>query len=154
MGPPRDARDPPGMRRGTTLVELALALALAAIALAVVAPVARSALDRMAVVAAREAVAGLFSQARAAARVHGAAVVRVQPGPWRARAEAGGRTLRTVWLAEEMGVSVSIGRGRDSTLLRFDALGLGRVASETLTFRRGAARAGLTLSSYGRVRRR
>ena len=52
------------------------------------------------------------------------------------------------------GVEVATGFGMAFPReIRFDALGLGQVASETLRFRRGGAEAGLVLSSYGRVRR-
>ena len=50
-------------------------------------------------------------------------------------------------------VRVDTGR-RDTLVLAFDALGLGRVASATIVFRRGAAERALVVSGYGRVRRR
>ena len=45
------------------------------------------------------------------------------------------------------------GRTADPVQLRYDAHGLGRMMSQTLTFALGHARAGLTVSSFGRVRR-
>ena len=41
----------------------------------------------------------------------------------------------------------------DPVQLRYDAHGLGRMMSQTITFALGHARAGLTVSSFGRVRR-
>jgi len=41
----------------------------------------------------------------------------------------------------------------DTVVLRFDALGVGRMTSRTFRVRRGSAEAGLTVATYGRVRR-
>ena len=73
-------------------------------------------------------------------------------GPFRAWYEAAGVPGRRVALEGELGVSMVVGRELPHEV-RFDGLGLGQVASTTVRFRRGDAEAGLTLSSYGRVRR-
>jgi hypothetical protein len=59
-----------------------------------------------------------------------------------------------VALQEEYGVSLDLGGGRTDVELAYDALGLGRVASQTVVFRRGDATAELVVSGYGRLRRR
>lgn len=141
------------MRRGHTLFELCAALLLASLAASTLIPPARGLLDRMAVVAAREAVAGLFAEARLAAIEHGGASVHVRSGPSRAWAQIGDSVFGSVALERDLSVTVELPRGRSTTELRFDPLGLGQVASETITFRRGAAASSLVVSGYGRVRR-
>ena len=141
------------MRRGYTLLELMAVLALFALVGASLAPAARRYRDRVAVLGARESVAGLIAEARVAALARGGAVVHVASEPWRAWSEGGQDTLRLTPLEEEWGVSVGLARGRHETRLVYDGLGLGRVASETLRFRRGEAEVGLVVSGYGRVRR-
>jgi type II secretory pathway pseudopilin PulG len=142
------------MRRGHTLFELCAALLLVALAASAVLPAGRALLDRVAVVAAREAVAGLVAEARVAALSYGGASVHLTAGPWRAWAQVGDSAFGLVQLEEELAVTVELSRGRAATELRYDALGLGQVASETLRFRRGVAASSLVVSGYGRVRRR
>jgi len=141
------------MRNGHTLLELCAVLLLAALVASVVLPAAGRLQDTFAVVAAREALAGLVAEARAAAPGHGSGSVHLRSEPWRAWSQAGGVPLRSVDLAEELGVSVDLSRGRTSMDLRYDALGLGQVASETIVLRRGSSRRALVVSGYGRVRR-
>jgi hypothetical protein len=141
------------MRRGHTLAELCAALLLVTMGTAFLAPAARRLRDRLAVVAAREAVAGLVSEARVAAVAHGGAVVSLEAGPWRASFTSPEGPGRQVRIERDLGVCVSLGGSRSGIELRFDALGLGQVASQTVTFRRGQAVASLTVSAYGRVRR-
>jgi len=141
------------MRRGHTLFELCAALLLASLAASISVPPARALLDRMAVASAREAVAGLIAEARLAAAEHGGASVHVRAGPWQAWGEIGDSTFGRVALEKEFSVTVELPRSRSATELRYDVLGLGQVASETLRFRRGGAAATLVVSGYGRVRR-
>jgi hypothetical protein len=107
----------------------------------------------MAVVAAREAVAGLVAEARMAALTHGGATVRLEASPWRGWLQVGDSVARTVALERDLGVVVALARSRSSVALEYDALGLGRVASETLRFQRGDQERALVVSGYGRVRR-
>jgi Tfp pilus assembly protein FimT len=141
------------MRRGHTLFELCAALFLVGIAASVLLPAGAALLDRMAVVAAREAVAGLIADARVVARTHGGAAVHVRSSPWRAWAQAGDSLFGVMELEKDLAVTVELSRARSATELRYDALGLGQAASETLRFRRGSAASSLVVSGYGRVRR-
>jgi Tfp pilus assembly protein FimT len=140
--------------RGHTLVELTFVLLLVGVAAASVAPTARQAQERAAVVAAREAVVGLLAEARLAAIESGGASVRIASDTGIAEALARGTTLRRVALATDFGVTLEVGGSGSSVELRYDALGLGRMTSLTIVFRRGQAAAELIVSSYGRVRRR
>jgi type II secretory pathway pseudopilin PulG len=139
--------------RGHTLVELTFVLLLVGVAAASVAPTARQLQERAAVAAAREAVVGLLAEARSAAIETGGASVWIDADAGLAEALARGATLRRVALATDFGVTVALSGAR-RVELRYDALGLGRMASLTVVFRRGGAAAELVVSSYGRVRRR
>lgn len=152
MPAPRAPGYPPCMRQGTTLLELATVLLLLGLASVVALPVGRRLSDRMAVVSAREALAGLVAEARTMALTHGGASVHFERRPDRAWYETAGIPRRTVQLEGEFGVAMLVARSLPLEV-RFDGLGLGQVASTTVRFQKGDAAAGLTLSSYGRVRR-
>lgn len=140
--------------RGHTLIELAFVLLVFGAAATLLVPSARRLRDRSAVISARETVVGLLAEARLAAVERGKASVRIASVSGRAEAIAGAVPLRNVELAADFGVEVALGGGRPEVELAYDALGLGRVASQTISFRRGEAVAELVISSYGRVRRR
>ena len=139
--------------RGHTLVELTFVLLLVSVAVSSVAPTARKARDRAAVVAAREMLVGLVAEARQAAIETGAASVHLLERDATAEVVSSGAVLRRIALITELGVSLELGGGRSEVELRYDALGLGRMASQTVVLRRGGAAAELIVSSYGRVRR-
>lgn len=140
--------------RGHTLVELLFVLLLAGVAVSSMAPAARRQRDRAAVVGAREAVVGLLAEARLAALESGGASVRITATPPRAEALARGASLRSAALGEDFGVTVGLSGADTQAELSYDGLGLGRMASQTITFRRGREIAELVVSAYGRVRRR
>jgi hypothetical protein len=135
-------------------VELCTTLLILTVGVSFVAPAARRLQDRMAVVAAREEVAGLVAQARAAAMARGSAAVVLETSPGSATLEAPGEPVRRIPLQEDLGVELTLSGGRPAAELRYNVLGLGQVASETVSFRRGRAEAALVVSGYGRVRRR
>jgi len=140
--------------RGHTLVELIFVLLMTGVAVSTVAPVARRQRDRTAVVGAREAVVGLLAEARSAAMELGAARVRVTVSPPRAELIVRGAVVRTANLDGDFGVEVSLGGSATAAELAYDALGIGRVASQTISLRRGRETAELVVSAHGRVRRR
>jgi len=139
---------------GFTLLELATVLVLLGISLTVLFPAGRRQLDHMAVLGAREEVAGLFHRARFEAVAHGGAVLTLETQPGAVTLSAAGKVVSRVALAEEYRVVFTLSRGRPEAEITFDPLGLGRVASQTLGFFRGGAEARLVVSSYGRVVRR
>ena len=142
------------MRSGHTLFELAAALLLISLGSATLLPLVSGARDRYAVVAGREALAGLFAVTRSEAVARGGATVRLQGDPWRGWVEAGDTVLPTVAVERDLGVALELPRGRRDVQVRFDATGLGQVASLTVVIRKGRAEASLVVSGYGRVRRR
>lgn len=135
------------------MLELVAALALLGLGVAELLPLARRQMDRMAVVAAREAVVGLFHRARMEAVARGGATLLLCAEPPRAELRVGDEVLDAEDLEGEYRVSLRLSRDRASRSLTFDALGLGRVASQSLAFRRGGEERRLLISSYGRVRR-
>jgi prepilin-type N-terminal cleavage/methylation domain-containing protein len=139
--------------RGYTLVELLCVVLLSGVCAASLAPAARRQRDRAMVVSAREAVVALVAEARLAGMEWGSASVRVTTAPAQAEARSAAGTLRIARLQEEFDVSIALSGGTTEVELAYDALGLGRMASQTITFRRGSATAGLIVSSYGRARR-
>ena len=142
------------MNRGFTLIEVAVALTLLGLTFATLLPAARLQRDRSAVLAAREVVVGVVARTRARARIQGWAVTVLEVSPPEVRIEVADSVIQRHRFMQFPGVELSLSGGRQSVRLRFDALGIGRVASQTITLRRGRAEAGLTLSSYGRIRRR
>jgi len=140
--------------RGHTLVELLFVMTLLGATTASLAPTARRYRDRASAVAAREALVGLLAETRLAAMEIGEASLRIGADPWTARATVGDSTMRAVDFDAEYGVALTLSGAGTTVELEFDALGLGRLAGQTIGFRRGEASAQLVVSSYGRVRRR
>jgi type II secretory pathway pseudopilin PulG len=139
--------------RGFTVVELTALLCILTLLLAAAAPRIRFQLDRLAVTAARDEVMGLFHQARGEAVARGGSTLRATTEPPTLALVSDGETLASTDLRTQFGVSLDLPRGRPEVALRFDPLGLGRVASQTLRLSRGEAEALLVVSSFGRVRR-
>lgn len=137
---------------GYTLIELVAVLTLFGVGAASFAPTARRLSDRAAVVAVGEAVVGLYLEARTVALTHGETTITVVSRPPSVRIHVDDLLLRSANL--DSSVSLRLGAGRDSSRVRFDALGLGRFASETVTLTRGDATRSIVVSSYGRIRRR
>lgn len=145
-----------GKPHGQTLLELIVALALLALAIGLAYPATRRAADVWAVRGARDATASLLASTRTAAIAHRGAELLVVPasGSVLTRTRAAPQSTPRLEVAGEWGVTISSpGFGGDTISIRYDALGLGRVASRTLRFERGSASGGITVAAYGRVRR-
>lgn len=141
------------MRNGFTLVELLVILVLAGVLAELGIRPTRRLLDRWAVLAAREEVAALVAMARIRAVGTMGATLAIDE-------DTGAVEVRsTVWpdtvvrLGERHGVALEIVGSARSLTVRFNALGLGVVASRRLRFTRGDASTDLILSSHGRLRR-
>jgi len=141
------------MNRGTTLLELIFALALVSSIAGVGLRATRRAADAAAVVSAREALVGLVTEARLHAMASGGASVEVVASErsigLRIRDQVAPRTT-----ALPHDINLRVSPRRDTLRLRFDALGIGRFASASISFQRGDAVRSVTVSSYGRVSRR
>ena len=140
---------------GFTLIELATALVVLGILVGAAAVPFSRMLDRYAARAARDALAAGIAHARAAAIANGGAdlVIDLRAARYDVRVP-GAPPAAPVDLRAQYRVALSAdGQPADSLVLRFDALGVGRMTSRTFRFRRGRAEAGLTVATYGRVRR-
>jgi prepilin-type N-terminal cleavage/methylation domain-containing protein len=145
---------PNGFTPGFTLIELVVVLSLLTLVVAGVFPALMDRLDHLAVVAAREEIVGLFHQARAVAVAKGGASVLLTSQPSTLRLESGKLVHSYIDLENGRDVRLSFSRSRSEVELSFDPLGLGRVASQTLTLSRGSSTVRLVISSYGRLERK
>jgi prepilin-type N-terminal cleavage/methylation domain-containing protein len=141
------------MRQGTTLFELLIALTLIGVFASIAAPSLRATLDVLAARAARETAFGLFTRARVMALQHGGAEIEVSATQDRMilRRASGAVEYEHDFAARD--VDVSVDGGADPVILRYDAYGIGRMMSRTVRFHARSANAGVTISSFGRVRR-
>jgi prepilin-type N-terminal cleavage/methylation domain-containing protein len=140
-------------RSAYTLVELALVLmVLGILAGLVVRPLSR-ARDELVVRAARNEVAAAIAVTRATAISSGGAtfILDTESGTGWIETAGGHRVSDGFAVAARYGVSVSSDR-TPPLALRFDALGIGRLANAVIRVRRARAEATLTVSAYGRVR--
>ena len=142
------------MRSGTTLLELTVVLGLIALAGTVFLPAARRQADRAALVGAREAVAALVAKTRTEAILAGAASLRVRADDGEVAVLTADSLIVGQNLGSQYGVTIELGRRAKVAELHFDGLGLGRVASRTITLRRGQEEVQLVVSAYGRAVRR
>jgi prepilin-type N-terminal cleavage/methylation domain-containing protein len=145
----------PRSRPGITLLELLCSLAIMGVLLGMVAaPIARAG-DVFAVRAAREAVINSAARARALAIGHGGATLTLStPGGIIAIASRDGTVADTlIRLGPDLHVAMAFDDARlEQVELRFDGLGLGRLANRTVRLRRGRVTGGVTFSAYGRAR--
>ena len=139
--------------RGYTLIELLFVLTLLAVGASALVPTARRLADVASVTVAREDVVAVLSEARARAMTTGGSTVTILTDPARLRTSPSA-SIDGLLLDDTGRLELELGGGRDSTEIRFDALGIGRFANETIVLRRGDASAAVIVSSFGRVRRR
>lgn len=132
--------------------ELLIVLCLTAILLMFAMPTARSGMDAVRVRAAREAAFGLATRTRSVALARGGAHIIFDLDRRSAEVVASDGVVVSTASFADYDVHIASDNGSRVTL-RYDARGIGRMASRTVHFVRGNARAGLTFSSYGRVRR-
>jgi prepilin-type N-terminal cleavage/methylation domain-containing protein len=142
------------MRNGHTLLELLTALMILGILAGIAAPPVARWRDAAAATAARDELAARTAWTRIAAASHGGAqlVLEVPSGRYRVDL-ADGQVALAGDLEERHRVWIESGGVADSLVLRFDALGIGRMTGRTIRVRRGAAVAGLTITPFGRARR-
>jgi prepilin-type N-terminal cleavage/methylation domain-containing protein len=144
---------PPCRREGFSLPELVLVMTIVGLVLGGALPAASRLRDRMAVVGARESVVGIFHKARIEAVAFGGASIVLRVSPPGAELWSAGALRSDVPLDGDSGVEMTLSSGRERVEIFYDALGLGRVASQTIRFMRNGSRSGLVVSSLGRVTR-
>lgn len=141
-------------RLGTSLTEMLLVLSILGICIALAATPARSGLDALRVRSAREAVFGMATRTRALAIARGGAdlVIDLHAATATVVDASGAIADRMTLAPARIGIAVD-GSAPARVILRYDGIGIGRMASRTVRFTKGSAEAGLTFSSYGRIRR-
>jgi len=144
----------PSANRGFTLLEVITVITLLALVLGRALPALGTLQDRMAVVGAREASVGLLHRTRMEAIAGGGAALVIDARRGTLTLESGGETILRQNLSADYSVSLGLSSARSGVTIVFDAMGLGRVASQTVRFTRGEAVTHLVISSYGRVTRR
>jgi len=138
------------MKSGATITELLLVLTILGILATMAVPQVRRSLDVVDVRAARENTFALATRARAHAQSYGGASLVIDSDSDIVEvADASGATVERVALDADVAVDGTAPRVE----MRYDAYGIGRMASRTIRFRRPSAQAVLTVSAYGRVRR-
>jgi Tfp pilus assembly protein FimT len=142
-------------RSGTSLVEIVLVLILMSTLLFLGAASYGTARDVMAVRAARDELVAASARTRALAVRHGGATLSVDGSAGSMRiATRDGAVSENEIFATDVGVRIDVdaSRGASSINMQYDALGIGRLASRTITLSRGNASGGVTFSAYGRPR--
>lgn len=142
------------MRTGTTLLELVVALLLVGVLTGLSLPPVGRLRDRAVALEGRERFVTLVRETRRVAIERGGARLVLDAERTAAAVVAGADTLRRhQWNAPD-GLALEITGGRRHATLHFDAAGIGRFTSLTVTFGRPPDEAVAVVSSYGRVRRR
>jgi Tfp pilus assembly protein FimT len=139
-------------RTGASLIDLLITITLLGTLLAIALPSLRDTMSVLAVRAARETAFGMFARARIVAQQQGGADILLDPGADRIAIRSASGTLITEAFFAPHGVDVRVD-DPDTVTLRYDSYGLGRMMSRTIRFVTRGDSAGLTVSSFGRVRR-
>lgn len=139
--------------RGHTLLELLCTLVLASICVSALVPGMRQLRDRAIAGSVREQLVAGFSEARASAVRAGGANLTIRRVPPAYRVDHRDRTGRWTLVDLPAG-TLHLDGSRDSIVVEFDRMGIGRVASRSIDVVVGDVRRGLVVSSYGRIRRR
>jgi Tfp pilus assembly protein FimT len=138
---------------GATLFELLLVFSLISVFAALTFPAMRSGIAALSSRTARETAFGLFARARALAVQQGGAEIELSARDDRLIIRTSSGAIEHVHNFAEQQVDLLFDGKVDPIVLRYDAYGLGRMMSRTVTFRTRGQIAGLTISSFGRVRR-
>lgn len=142
-------------RTGLTLLELLCSLAIIGVLLGMVAAPIAHAGDVFAVRAARAVILNAAARARAFAIGHGGATLTLvaADGAVVIATRDAMRADTISRLGPDLRVSLAFDNpGLPEATVRFDALGIGRLASRTVRLSRGRISGGVTFSAYGRAR--
>jgi Tfp pilus assembly protein FimT len=141
-------------RSGTTLFELVCVLTLLGVIAGLAAQPFANTCNVIAVRAARSTLVSAAARTRAHAVRHGGADLLIDSNNGTLRITTRDRVIDDmVPLNSVLAVRIQLdGTQAKNATLQFDALGIGRVASRTISLHRGGVTAGVTFSSYGRAR--
>lgn len=140
-------------RHGYTIIELALVMLLATMLLAAAAPSLAHGRNVIAVRAARAELIAAAAAARSTAILNGGAslIIDTRTASLWIEADDGTRIGAVRHLGTHYGVTLE-GNRAPPLRVRYDALGIGRLANASIRVRRGDVLAVITVSAYGRVR--
>ena len=139
-------------RPAFTLPELILVLVLIGIVLGIAVPRFLHTLDVLSVRAARDALLSAAARTRSLAVARGGADLVVDESA-RLDVVSVGTVVEQIDLGARYRVLLDIqSSARTRVSLRYDALGVGRLAGLTVRLARGQAESGVTFSAYGRPR--
>src|SRR4051812_33278162 len=141
-------------RSGTSLIEILLVLTIIGVLLFLGAAPYTNARDVMAVRAARDEIVAASARTRAFAVRHGGGTLGVDGAAGKLTISTRDGLVNESVQFGEIGVQVEVdgSHGATSASMQYDALGIGRLASRTITLSRGSASGGVTFSAYGRPR--
>lgn len=139
------------MRRGTTLIELLIALIATAVIIAISVPTMARQLDRIAVQRAMNELSGFYHSARLAAVVRGQQI-RLSFGADSLVASYVGLDSAFLTVPGPARLRVSFSTSRPEILLQANGLGWG-AANTKIVVRRGGAADSMSTSILGRLRR-
>ena len=141
-------------QRGSSLIEIAVVLGVIGIALGIAVPGFRHALDAYGAAAGRDTIIALAARARSLAIAHGGADLIIDADSGLARIETRDTAPEVFALGDRFGVRLTIeNSSRPTVIVRYDGIGLGRLANLRLLVERGDAQARVVFSMYGRARR-
>jgi hypothetical protein len=140
------------MRAGHSLLELALVTLLAGIIASAATLAVGRGRDVLAVQAARDELIASLALARSHAVRSGGASLIIEPsGTLRVLRNDGVPLAEPLDLVRRYGIFLITPKDGTATI-RFDALGIGRMAATTFHIRRGGVSASIVVSAYGRAR--
>ena len=156
MAPPHSGGEPWSMknRNGSSLLELALYIALLTIIVTLAAPPFAFARDVLAVRAARDALVAASARTRSHAVSHGGASLRIDTSAGTVMISTQDQAVSDLTdLTSASRIRIRFDNTQASVAtLPYDALGIGRLANRTITISRGRVTGGVTFSAYGRAR--
>ena len=139
-------------RNAFTLPELLIVLSIASIALALAMPSFLHAIDLLSVRAARETLLAAAFRTRTLALARGGAELVIDENGT-ATIHAAGARVDSMNLTQRYRVSIQLeNSARSRSSVRYDLLGVGRLAGLTVRLQRRSAEAGISFSAYGRPR--
>jgi type II secretory pathway pseudopilin PulG len=143
----------PRLRSGTTILELVCFLGLLGILITLASPRYTHARSVFAVRAARDAIVAAAARTRAHAVRHGGADLMVDASAGTLRIVSRDRAIDEVsTIPRALDTRIRFDGTRTAATISYDGLGIGRLASRTITLSHGTVAGGVTFSAYGRPR--
>ncbi|MEX2282868.1 MAG: prepilin-type N-terminal cleavage/methylation domain-containing protein [Gemmatimonadota bacterium] len=139
---------------GYSLPELLIVVVVLSALLMIALPAVARARDVFSIRAARETILAAATRTRSLALNHGGAHLQIDAPSGALSLSTGDSTIVADWSLRDLhGVTLTIEHSpRNTAVITYDRLGVGRLANLTLRISRGSAAGGVTFSAYGRPR--